>query len=51
MKTIKDMPEHSRPREKLRERSASDPTDMEAKIETKLGEVWGEYTSSGGSNA
>src|SRR3989338_8727189 len=29
MKTIKDMPEHSRPREKLRERGASALTDEE----------------------
>ena len=27
MKTIKDMPEHSRPREKLREKGASSLTD------------------------
>lgn len=29
MKTIKDLPEHSRPREKLRERGASALTDEE----------------------
>ena len=29
MKTIKDLPEHSRPREKLRERGASSLTDEE----------------------
>jgi DNA repair protein RadC len=29
MKTIKDMPEHSRPREKLRERSPQALTDEE----------------------
>ncbi|MBI3617976.1 MAG: hypothetical protein HY210_07160 [Candidatus Omnitrophica bacterium] len=29
MKTIKDMPEHSRPREKLREKGASALTDEE----------------------
>src|SRR2546421_3762878 len=29
MKTIKDMPEHSRPREKLRENGAAAPTDEE----------------------
>ncbi len=29
MKTIKDMPEHSRPREKLREKGASALTDQE----------------------
>ncbi len=42
MKTIKDMPEHNRPRENLRERGACAPTDMEAKIKAKLAEVWGE---------
>ena len=30
MKTIKDLPEHSRPREKLREKGASALTDVEA---------------------
>jgi hypothetical protein len=29
MKTIKDLPEHSRPREKLREKGAAAPTDEE----------------------
>jgi len=32
MKTIKDMPEQSRPREKFRKRGACALTDMDAKI-------------------
>ena len=54
-KTIKDMPEHSRPREKLREKGASALTDLveanrklvemfERKIQAKLAEIWGEET-------
>ena len=53
MKTIKDLPEHSRPREKLREKGASALTDLvesdwklaeifEKKIQAKLAEIWGE---------
>jgi len=56
VKTIKDMPEHSRPREKLREKGASALTDGElvAEIEAeralveanrKLVEIFGEEES------
>ena len=58
MKTIKDMPEHSRPREKLREKDASALTDLvdanrklveifEKKTQAKLTEIWGEERESG----
>lgn len=44
MKTIKDMPEHSRPREKLREMVLVEPNRelvawMEAKIQVRLAEI------------
>jgi hypothetical protein len=42
MQTMKDMQEHSRPREKLREQGPSALTDMEAKIRAELAEVCGE---------
>ncbi len=53
MKTIKDMPEHSRPREKLREKGASALSDEElvadieaeralVKADRKLAEIRGE---------
>lgn len=58
MKTIKDMPEHSRPREKLQERGVSAIIEtmfaseleanrklveiFEGKIQAKLAEIWGE---------
>ena len=45
MKTIKDMPERSRPREKLREKGASALTDEELipelEANRKLAEIWG----------
>ena len=49
MKTIKDMPEHSRPREKLQERSLVEAnreliTRFEQKLQAKLAEIWGEET-------
>jgi len=53
VKTIKDMPECSRPREKLRENGASALTDLvetnrklvemfEKKIQARLVEIWDE---------
>ena len=39
MKTIKDMPEHSRPREKLREKGASALTDEELVAEVEAERV------------
>jgi hypothetical protein len=47
MKTMKDMPEHSRPREKLRKMVLVEPNRelvawMEAKIQARLAEIWGE---------
>jgi len=46
VKTIKDLPEHSRPREKLREKSNRKLIEIfEAKIRAKLDEIWGEEES------
>lgn len=51
MKMVKDMPEHARPRENLREWGSSALKDMQPKMKAKLPQVWAGHTASGGSNA